>query len=181
MKKRFLTVATVSILAGSFMFSSCIGSFGLSNKVLAWNQTIDSKFVNEVVFFALWIVPVYEITMLADLLVLNSIEFWSGDNPVQAGVVKTVQGENGIYTVETLQNGYHIENEEGKDMELIYDKATNTWSVVAAGETNKLITIEDKDNALVYLPDGKTQRVELSQAGVLAMQKIAQSYNMAAR
>ena len=37
-----------------------------------------SKFVNELVFFAFWILPVYEVSGLADLLVLNSIEFWSG-------------------------------------------------------------------------------------------------------
>ena len=92
MKKKFLPIAAV-ILAGSLVLPSCIGSFALSNKVRAWNQTIDNKFVNEVVFLALWIVPVYEISMLADVLVINSIEFWTGENPAEAGIVKQVQGD----------------------------------------------------------------------------------------
>ena len=158
-------------LAGTLLFSSCIGSFNLSKKVLAWNQTIDNKFVNEVVFVALWIVPVYEVCMLADILVINSIEFWSGENPVEAGIVKKVQGENGVYTVETLENGYNIKNEEGQEMELVYDKTTNTWSAVANGESTKVLKFEDEKNAIVYLPNGKEQKVELSNDGVLAFRQ----------
>lgn len=158
-------------LAGTLLFSSCIGSFNLSKKVLAWNQTIDNKFVNEVVFVALWIVPVYEVCMLADILVINSIEFWSGENPVEAGIVKKVQGENGVYTVETLDNGYNIKNEEGQEMELVYDKTTNTWSAVANGESTKVLKFEDEKNAIVYLPNGKEQKVELSNDGVLAFRQ----------
>ncbi|EGK02496.1 DUF3332 domain-containing protein [Dysgonomonas gadei] len=170
MKKRFFSVAAIA-LAGTLLFSSCIGSFNLSKKVLAWNQTIDNKFVNEVVFVALWIVPVYEVCMLADILVINSIEFWSGENPVEAGIVKKVQGENGVYTVETLENGYNIKSEEGQEMELVYDKTTNTWSAVANGESTKVLKFEDEKNAIVYLPNGKEQKVELSNDGVLAFRQ----------
>lgn len=174
MKKRVITLTTAAIVSG-ILFSSCIGSFSLSNKVLAWNQTIDNKFVNEIVFVALWIVPVYELSMLADVLVINSIEFWSGENPVQAGIVKQVQGENGIYTVETLENGYHIENEKGEAMNLVYDKATNTWSAANNEESVKLVTIVDENNAIVYLPNGKEMPVELSANGMLAMRQAVES------
>ncbi|MBK5719664.1 DUF3332 domain-containing protein [Dysgonomonas sp. Marseille-P4677] len=170
MKKRIFSVAAVA-LAGAFMFSSCIGSFNLSKKVLAWNQTIDNKFVNEVVFVALWIVPVYEVCMAADILVLNSIEFWSGENPVEAGIVKKVQGENGIYTVETLENGYQIENETGQQVDLVYDKDSNTWSAVANGDSTKIIKMEEDGKAIVYLPNGEERVVELSNNGVLAFRQ----------
>jgi len=182
MKKRFLTLATVITLSGSLLFSSCIGSFGLFNKLLAWNQTIDNKFVNELVFFAFWIVPVYEVAVLADLLVLNSIEFWKGENPVAAGIVKEVQGENGIYTVETLENGYHIENEDGQAVNLIYDKETNTWNAVTNETTTKLISFGDDDKAIVYLPDGGQKEVELTQKGALAFrQSVENAMYLAAR
>lgn len=166
MKKRFITVAAIA-LAGTMLFSSCIGSFNLSKKVLAWNQTIDSKFVNELVFVALWIVPVYEVCILADILVINSIEFWSGENPVEAGIVKKVQGENGIYTVETLEDGYKILNEEGQQVNLVYDKDSNTWSAVANGTTTKLVTLGENNDAIVYLPNGEEKKVELNNEGVL--------------
>lgn len=182
MKKRFFTLATVLTLSGSLLFSSCIGSFGLFNKLLAWNQTIDNKFVNELVFFALWIVPVYEVAMLADLLVLNSIEFWSGENPVAAGIVKQVQGENGIYTVETLENGYHIESQDGQAVNLIYDKESNTWSAVTNETSTKLIKIEEDNKAIVYLPNGGEREVELTQQGALAFrQSVENAMYMAAR
>ena len=70
----------VTLLCSCIAFTSCIGSFKLSNKVLSWNKQVsNSKFVNEVVFFCFWVIPVYEVTTIADVLVVNSIEFWSGD------------------------------------------------------------------------------------------------------
>ena len=79
-----MTVATVLLLASTLSLNSCIGSFSLTNSVLKWNKQVGPKFINELVFFAFWILPVYEVTSLADLLVLNSIEFWSGSNPMEA-------------------------------------------------------------------------------------------------
>ena len=62
MKRRFLPVAIVLALTGSLMTSSCIGSFALTNKLLSWNKQVGNKFVNELVFFAFWIIPVYEVS-----------------------------------------------------------------------------------------------------------------------
>ena len=55
--KTFLVCATLS---GSVLFSSCIGSFGLWNSLKDWNQGVSNKFVNELIFLAFHIVPVYE-------------------------------------------------------------------------------------------------------------------------
>lgn len=171
MKKRFMIIAGATVLSSSILFSSCIGSFALSNKFLAWNKTVDSKFVNEVLFVVLQ--PAYAITMLADVLVLNSIEFWSGENPVEAGIIKTVDSENGIYTVETLKDGYNIKNEAGEEMDLIYNKEDNSWSMVQNEESTKLIKFTEGDDAIVYLPNGTEQKVELSANGVLALKQAA--------
>lgn len=40
MKKFYLTVATVLMVGASLTFSSCIGSFGLTNRVLSWNNQV---------------------------------------------------------------------------------------------------------------------------------------------
>ena len=72
MKKNPL-VAVSAILAGSVMMTSCIGSHALFNKVNDWNQSVSNKWVNEILYLAMWIVPVYEISMLADVLVINTI------------------------------------------------------------------------------------------------------------
>lgn len=179
MKKKSLTLLAAATLASSVMFSSCIGSFGLTNKLLAWNHTIDSKFVNELVFVAFHIVPVYEVAVLADILVTNSIEFWSGSSPVaDAGKVKKVTTEDGIYTVETKEDGYHIQKEgEEKAIDLVFNEVEQSWSVKANGETNKLLKFKDNNEVVMYLPDGKEMNVELNQAGVLAFRQIANGYS----
>lgn len=180
MRKKSLTLLVAATLAGSMMFTSCIGSFGLTNKLLNWNHGIDSKFVNELVFIAFHIIPVYEISVLADILVINSIEFWSGSNPVaDAGSVKTVNTENGVYTVETKTDGYHIEKEGEEDsaVDLVYNSADNSWDVKANGEVHKLLKYGEENEIVMYLPDGQEMNVELSQAGVLAFQQVAQGYS----
>lgn len=102
--KRNKMVLVAAVLSGSLLFSSCVGSFGLFNRLTTWNQSLGNKFVNELVFLAFNIVPVYGVAYLADALVINSIEFWSGSNPMaNVGDVKKVKGENGNYMVKTLE------------------------------------------------------------------------------
>lgn len=173
MKKRFFRLIAVSAVSG-ILLSSCIGPFALSNKLLAWNQTVGDKFVNALIFIPL--IPVYGLTLIGDGLLFNTIEFWSGDNPIEAGVVKKVQGDKGVYTVETLENGYKIEDEAGQVSQFIYDKESNTWSLVANEKTTKLVTIsDDKKSAIVYLPNGEERNVELSERGVLALRQYVEN------
>ena len=101
MKKKSFTLLVVAAICSSMMFSSCIGSFGLTNKLLSWNKSLGNKFANEAVFFLFWIFPAYEVSLFLDTIILNSIEFWSGSNPVADTGPKIIETENGIYTVET--------------------------------------------------------------------------------
>lgn len=179
MMKKSVTLLVAATLAGSVLFSSCIGSFGLSNKLLDWNRNIDSKFVNELVFIAFWIVPVYEISALADILILNSIEFWSGSNPVaDTGTVKNVETKDGTYAIETRKDGYHIQKKgEEKAVDLVYHEADKSWNVEANGETTKLLKFTNDNEVVMFLPDGKEMNVELNQAGVLAFKQVAEGYS----
>lgn len=174
MNKRKLSFILAFMLSGSVLFTSCIGSFGLFNRMKDWNHTIDNKFVNELVFVALHIVPVYEIAYIADLLVINSIEFWSGNNPVaDVGEVKKIKGENADYTVETIENGYSITKEGEAPVELIYNNENNTWNVVAEGISTKLIRIHTDGTADLFLPGGDTMNFTLDAQGMLAARQIA--------
>ena len=178
MKKKSLSIAVAAVLASSMTFTSCIGSFGLTNKLLTWNKNIDSKFVNELVFIAFWIVPVYEISALADVLVLNSIEFWSGSNPVaDAGKVQNVETEHGMYAIETTENGYHIEKEGEKAVDLVFNESEQSWNVEIDGESTKLLEFKEDDKVVMFLPNGQEMPVELNQAGVLAFKQVAESYS----
>lgn len=174
MKKTYLSVALVLTLSASILCTSCIGSFSLTNKLLSWNQTIDNKFVNELVFFALWLVPVYEVAAMADVLVLNSIEFWSGENPVACGT-KVIDGRDGRYLVECDGKGYTIKSEnDGSIVRLDFDNDSRTWSVAAdGGESYPLMTFVDDSHVKMITPDGEMTTVEISQAGVWAYQQVA--------
>ena len=174
MKKFNLKLAATVMVCGAFLFSSCIGSFGLHSKLLSWNEGIGNKFVNELVYLAFNIIPVYGICYLADALVINSIEFWSGSNPMASiGEVKKVKGENGNYLVETLENGYSITKEGEKTaMELIYNKEANTWNVVANGESTELLKMNNDGTAQMYLPNGESMTVTLDAQGTLAARQM---------
>lgn len=63
--------------------TGCFGQFKLTQKIWQFNKNISGeKFVQWLMFLVLVIVPVYEIGALIDALIINSIEFWSGSNPV---------------------------------------------------------------------------------------------------
>ena len=170
MKKFNLKLAATVMVCGAFLFSSCIGSFGLHSKLLSWNEGIGNKFVNELVYLAFNIIPVYGICYLADALVINSIEFWSGTNPMaNVGDVKKVKGENGDYLVKTLENGYSItKGGEDSAMELIYNKEANTWNVVADGVSTELLKMNNDGTAEMNLPNGDKMNVTLDAQGMMA-------------
>lgn len=168
MKKFNLKLAAILFICGTFLFSSCIGSFRLHSKLSQWNQGISNKFVNELVFLAFNIIPVYGVCYVADALVINSIEFWSGNNPMaNIGDIKTVRGEDGNYVVETEEDGYVITKEgENESMRLIYDQSSNTWNVVANGSSSKLLKLNENGTAQITLPDGSDLTVSLDAQGV---------------
>lgn len=173
MKKRYLSVALVVALAGSMMMTSCIGSFSLTNKLLSWNRQVGNKFVNELVFFAFWVIPVYEVSCLADVLVINSIEFWSGTNPVAKGK-KVIDGHDGRYLVECDGKGYTITSEnDGSIVRLDFDADRQTWSVDAGQGAIPFMTFVDDNHVSMPAADGTMQTVELSQAGVMAYSQSA--------
>lgn len=181
MKKRYLSVAVVAALAGSLMFSSCIGSFALTKKMMNWNNKIGNKFVNELVFIAFWILPVYEVTSIADLLVLNSIEFWSGNEPLAASV-KVIDTRDGRYRVECDGRGYTVTCEAtSESFRLDFDMDTATWSLSRDGEAYPFMTMIDDTHVKMITPDGDMRLVELNETGVAQYSSMAGVLPMASR
>ena len=68
MKKGFnQMIAIVMIAVSSVAFTGCDGSFSLTSKLHNWNgQVSNAKFVNELVFLGLCILPAYELCCLGD-------------------------------------------------------------------------------------------------------------------
>ena len=174
MRKKKLIIATIVALSASMMMQSCIGSFALFNKVKDWNDHVGDKFVNELVFVAMWILPVYELSFAADLFILNSIEFWSGTNPALAeNKAQVVDGKNAQYLVASSEEGYTITNMTTKqETRFNFDAEDNSWSIENNGEEVKLFNFIDDTHVDILTRDGSYTRVELSQPGVLAYQQL---------
>ncbi len=80
MKKLFLGAC----LALSLTTAGCLGPNNAFNNLHHWNKNVsDSKWINELVFLGLNIIPVYGIFYWGDIIIFNSIEFWGGENPIK--------------------------------------------------------------------------------------------------
>ena len=85
-----LSILFVSILLLFSMSTGCIGNFGLSGKVRDFNleQTQD-RWGREILFVVLYVIPVYPFAGFLDIVVFNSIEFWTGTNPINGSASVT--------------------------------------------------------------------------------------------
>lgn len=73
---------TMGLLAAVLILSGCYGPFNLTRRLYQWNGQVGTKWEREIVFVILAWLPVYGLTVLGDALVFNSMEFWTGNNPV---------------------------------------------------------------------------------------------------
>lgn len=155
------------VLAVAILFSSCIGSFQLTNKVRNWNDNVGSKWVNELVFAAFCILPVYEISLFVDAVVLNSIEFWTGKGALaDAGTTKMIKNAKGQEVeVTTLENGYCL-SDGNNSMNLIYDEAEKIWSAEIEDQVTNLMKLVDDNNVQLFLQNGEMMDVTLDAEGV---------------
>lgn len=142
----------VLLLAGSMAVMSvgCFGSFELTKKVYKWNDSMSGKWVKELVFLVLNIVPVYDVAATIDVVILNTIEFWSGENPMMSSI--------------TTDDGTTVAfNKEKKETTITYGEKTfvvsyeNGKATVKDGEGNVLAYAVSEENGTMNLiaPDGK--------------------------
>jgi hypothetical protein len=80
--RKFICAAVLAAFVCASV-GGCYGKYALFNKVHKWNGKIGDKWINSVVHFVFFgILPVYGICLFADFLIFNTIEFWTGSNPV---------------------------------------------------------------------------------------------------
>ena len=63
-----------------FCVSGCLGPNHATAHLGKWNSELDGKWGNEVAFVLL--LPVYAVFSLGDVVIFNSIQWWTGDNPI---------------------------------------------------------------------------------------------------
>ena len=76
--------------------TGCFGSFRLVKKAYNFNKRIDpDKWVVWFAFLLMGVVQIYTISVAIDTIFANSVEFWTGENPITSDVKRTIRGENG--------------------------------------------------------------------------------------
>ena len=159
----------------SMGLSGCMGQMGLSSMVTKGNlSVVDNRYGRAGVFVLLS--PVYGLAATADLFVFNTIEFWSGTNPIEAGT-KTVTSDNERYLVAWDNTGYKITNETtGEETRFNFDADTNSWALATPEGDITILTFIDDTHVKVPTLDGSSTIVELSDNGVLAYKDLV-GYN----
>ena len=140
MRKAIILLLVVSVL--SMTVSGCFGSFRLTRTVYEMNQSLNDKFLQTIVMWAMMIVPVYGFSALIDIWILNLIEFWTGTNPLAMNAddleERFYEHEGKQYLVTTTQNRYDVV-EVGNDensFALVFD--IDSWYLHSNGEVIKV-------------------------------------------
>lgn len=128
---RWVSVLTLAVMMATA--GGCYGSFELVKKVHKFNGTLGNKFVNELGFLVMNIIPVYGAAAFIDAVVLNTIEFWTGKNPstssnetvipLDATASLTLRGADGtvLLTSKTENGDVQFVFQKGADGTLVKD------------------------------------------------------------
>ena len=73
-----------ALLGLAALTPACLGPDNAYRGLQNWNANMsESDAAREAVFLGMTIIPVYGIALWVDVIVLNTIEYWSGNNPVE--------------------------------------------------------------------------------------------------
>ncbi len=131
--------AILSVAAfGLATTTGCFGSFQLTRKLYTFNKNVSQdKWVQELVFLGLLIVPVYSLAGLADAVFANTVEFWTGTNPVASARTLRPDGTALVQTGTTTAEGKTLVIDEVKDGETL---SSTTISALNGSETVTVVT-----------------------------------------
>lgn len=150
-------IAGVLALAMLVSSAGCFGSFRVLKSVHKFNKEVnEEKFVQELVFLVLVIIPVYSVATLADAIVVNSIEFWTGENPIADPSVRVFESEDGVARIQRLDADrlrVDVTRVDGTTESFTLQKSgTDVRAIDDAGEVIACATT--RDGRPVLLPAG---------------------------
>lgn len=125
--------------------TGCVGQFALTKEVYKFNlEASEEKFVDELLFLALNVVPVYGIAAAVDAIVLNSIEFWTDENPMSKtpAVTKRVEAEDGSYADMTKM-------EDGRIHVQTFNPANNELRAFYLEKGDQSVSVRDENGELL--------------------------------
>jgi len=123
MKRVLLSLLAACIFAGTT--TGCWGSFKLTKKAYDFNNGLGNKWISWLVFFIIG-GPVTGITLFCDALIFNTLEFWTGSNPLALGDTYHETDANGnTVTAVKMEDGslyMRLDASTGESQELVLQK-----------------------------------------------------------
>ena len=117
-------------------------------------------------FFAFWVIPVYEVTVLLDAVLFNAIEFWGGNNPISMSEgdkeIQIVRSGDKEYLITATKNIFQIEQvkgpQAGEIAEIIFVPGENSCYLNYQGDYTKRVEYipanDGMDKVNLFMPDG---------------------------
>jgi len=70
-----------ALCAAALLSTSCLGPCNAFQSTMSWNSRVtENKYLNELIYIPAGFV--HGFAFFGDVLVFNSIEFWTGNNPI---------------------------------------------------------------------------------------------------
>ena len=103
--RKWRMMVTLTILIAMMpLLMGCYGSFPLTHFVYKINGDVTRyPLIHSLVFWAFLIVPVYEVAIIADAVVFNLVEFWTGSAPLEP--ITTLDQNGNTLTLAPAENG----------------------------------------------------------------------------
>jgi hypothetical protein len=164
MKKLTTTVTAVCVVL--MIFAGCYGPFKLTKKVYEWNGSLPNPWGREALFLVMNILPVYGLSLFADAVFFNLVEFWGGNNPIStAGNTKArVISSGDKSAVMTFASGSRkvrvdVFNKYRPQNCFIFEPV-DAHTVIARDDTGKvLMTAKTLDDGSVFVQDGTGREI----------------------
>ncbi len=152
---------TAALLCASMLGLSqvgCIGQMATSGKVMEFNlSVVENRWARWLVFLLLYIIPVYGIAGLIDLVIVNSIEFHTGENPITGKpriAVRTGQEEvmmadgSRALSTENADGSVTIQMWDAQDNERVVRLVPVPGGIEAHDETGEMLGRVDSDGSM---------------------------------
>lgn len=101
-----ITATVMAAVIAMISLPGCYGKMALTRKVYNLNGEVSDKYLRSFVTWIFVLAPVYAASMLADFILFNTIEFWSGRNPIAQGEKDFQYADGGkLYKVHAVKAG----------------------------------------------------------------------------
>ena len=104
---------------------------------LRFNLTAaEGRWTREALFVGLWIIPVYLITWVVDVLFINSVEFWTGKNPLN--------GRGAVVDIPVSEiEGFGIDAIDAAQIERLDETHANLYVAFKSGDRATFDVLRD--------------------------------------